>query len=349
VDNAAEREAYRAALLEMCKAVPPEQDPCAGWSADLWAVLINVSEPFRGVLLLRQVFERAPGEIRSLRTADRQYLEEILAGGLRILEPAAVPRWLDRFEQDESEATARFRWKLERFDYTLYDLNDAASARPQAAELASAAKTPEEKALAQIRAGDVERAAGNLPAAKAAYSAAQDWYRDRIRAISSGQGAIPPPSRSTRRERPRRRQTEPSPAPSPTPPQNWKTFALHEASFLVTVRHLIAGGFLFEARDALGRWELEYPLCKVSGDYPLAEAEYHMAAQHYRRALAGLRIYRAGVEISSSLPEAMQLELECLSRLKEKDEAQKLAREILRQFPNHPVANKAREVLAGGV
>jgi TolA-binding protein len=124
---------------------------------------------------------------------------------------------------------------------------------------------------------------------------------------------------------------------------------MHEASFLVTVRHLIAGGFLFEARDALGRWELEYPLCKVSGDYPLAEAEYHMAAQHYRRALAGLRIYRAGVEISSSLPEAMQLELECLSRLKEKDEAQKLAREILRQFPNHPVANKAREVLAGGV
>jgi hypothetical protein len=45
----------------------------------------------------------------------------------------------------------------------------------------------------------------------------------------------------------------------------------------------------------------------------------------------------------------MQLELECLSRLKEKDEAQKLAREILRQIPNHPVANKAREVLAGGV
>ena len=52
VNQAPDRLAYRNALLEMCRAVAPEKDPCVRWSADLWAVLRNVNEPFHGNELL---------------------------------------------------------------------------------------------------------------------------------------------------------------------------------------------------------------------------------------------------------------------------------------------------------
>jgi TolA-binding protein len=99
----------------------------------------------------------------------------------------------------------------------------------------------------------------------------------------------------------------------------------------------------------LRKWELEVPLCKLSGDYPLAEADYYIAAQHYARALAGLRIYRKGVDVSSSLPEAMGLEMDCLAQMKKEADARELAKDIVKRFPNHPIGERARKVLANGL
>jgi TolA-binding protein len=60
-------------------------------------------------------------------------------------------------------------------------------------------------------------------------------------------------------------------------------------------------------------------------------------------------VYRKGVDVSSSLPEAMELELDCLCRLKQEAEARELASDIRKRFPNHPVAERARQVLEYGI
>ena len=134
-------------------------------------------------------------------------------------------------------------------------------------------------------------------------------------------------------------------APAPVAP-TWRQVAVRESSYYAEVRKLIQGGFMFEAEDALRTWELETPLCKLSGDYPLAEAEFYVAGDRYERALKILRIYRQGVDISSSMVQALGLELDCLAKLKREAEALELAKEIDRRIPTHPLAERARDIVA---
>ena len=75
------------------------------------------------------------------------------------------------------------------------------------------------------------------------------------------------------------------------------------------------------------------------------EAEYYLAAGNVRRALAGVQIYRNSLDISSSLPDVMDLELRCLVELKRQREAEALATEILKEFPNSPAGERAKKVL----
>ena len=355
VPSLADRIAYRTALLALCRAAAPDKDPCAYWSADLWATLVAVSEPYRGYDLLRAIFSRSPTALKVLKPSDRQFLEDVLIGVMRIVSPKDVAQWINRFVEAEADQTVRRQLKLELFDFTLYDQHDVAAARTLAADLVASALSPEDGALAQIRQGDVERAAGNIEEATRLYSTAQDRYRD---AVSSSMALRS--TRTTTVARPHGPERGEKPVAGGSRPaasavtlraasQSWKTFAVQEASFLATARNLIKQGDLFEARDVLRKWELEVPLCKLSGDYPLAEAEYYMAAQHYVRALAGLQIYRKGVDVSSSLPEAMDLEMECLRQLKKEVEAKELAKDIIKRFPNHPVAERARQVLEYGI
>jgi hypothetical protein len=352
VNRPADRQAFRNALLTRCQASPPDKDPCARWSPDLWATLVGVSEPYRGYDLLLEVFSRAPASVKTLAPSERQFLQDILIGAMRIPGTNEVSKWLSRFEEEENDRGAKQHWKDEQFDYTLYDRQDIPAARALAADMPARAMNPAETAMANIRMGDVERAAGNIEAATRLYSAAQDRYRETTRSqmtLQSVQGSATREGKREGRHPPgKKRAEEPAEALRATS-QSWKTFAVQEAAFLATVRNLIGKGFFFEARTVLRKWELEVPLCKLSGDYPLAEADYYIAAQHYARALAGLRIYRKGVDVSSSLPEAMGLEMDCLAQMKKEADARELAKDIVKRFPNHPIGERARKVLANGL
>jgi hypothetical protein len=319
----------------------------------LWATLVAVSDPYRGYDLLLEIFSRSPSMAKALKPGDRQFLADVLLGVMRIANAKDVPAWGKRLLDAEADPDVKLRIRHELFDYTLYDAGDVAAARAQAADMQANALTPEDGVRAQIRMGDVERAAGNMEEATRLYSTAQDRYRD---AASSSMamkttrmaGRPRPKDRVETADTDRNRRAN-RPVVLRATSQSWKTFAVQEAAFLATARNLIRKGYLVEARNVLGKWELEVPLCKVSGEYPLAEAEYYMAVQHYARAAAGLRLYRKGVDVSSSLPEAMELELDCLSRLKKEAEAKELATDIRKRFPNHPVAERARQVLEYGM
>ncbi len=349
VGQPSDRQAFRNSLLNMCRAIPAGKDPCARWSPDLWATLVGVSEPYRGYDLLLEIVSRESGSLKALTPADRSLLQDILIGTMRIINTNDVSKWLGRFEETDPDREGKRRWKDERFDFVLYDLQDIPAARPLAAEFQSRAMNPAETAMANVRMGDVERAAGNIEAATRLYSSAQDRYREATRTqtmMRNVQTAATP--RGLRRPGDKSQPEEPEEALRVTT-QNWKTFAVQEAAYLATTRNLIKKGYLFEARSVLRKWELEVPLCKLSGDYPLAEAEYFIAAQHYTRALAGLRIYRKGVDVSASLPEAMGLEMDCLTRLNRVAAAKELAKDIAKRFPNHPIGERARQVLEYGI
>ncbi|MBI3985681.1 MAG: hypothetical protein HY343_02080, partial [Lentisphaerae bacterium] len=129
---------------------------------------------------------------------------------------------------------------------------------------------------------------------------------------------------------------------------DWKVSAVHEASYYATVKTLLAQRYPLEARKVLEQWELEFPLQKLAGDYPIAEASYYMAVGHYTRAQRILQIYRSTVDLSNVLPDAMKMELDCLKRLHKDAEIKALAQVILKRLPNHPLAKVAEGILDPG-
>ncbi len=343
VNSSTDRAWFRAVMLGMCESTVAGRSPCARWSPDLWELLANIAVPFEGTDLLETIFTRSRRDTLALDRSKRWTLEDVFIGGLRNTKPDDAPRWIEQFEREETDPSRRFAWKLERFDSTLYDFADTVAARRIAADLQSAAQTPEQKLRAIIRLGDVERSVSNLEAAVTLYGDAQDRYHEHLR----NDPATPQPkllAPTTPAKRKAARMTS-ARAYARAPGRDWKTLAVREAAFYSTVSSLTQSGYYFEARDTLRQWELEVPLSKLSGDYPLAEAEYYLAVGNVRRALTGVQMYRNSMDISSSLPEVMDLELRCLVELKRQREAEALATEILKEFPNAPAGERAKRVL----
>ncbi len=355
VDNELHRQVYRDTLLAMCRTVPADRDPTAAWPADFWTLLINVVEPFKGGSILLELFERSRKRIQALKTDDREFLEDLFFETIRYARPADTIKWVERLEQEAKERERKFYWKLAKVDFYLNTLTNAAEARKQVNILRASAVSPAEIQVAMIRQGDMERLAGNYPEAIHFYSLAQDKYQSmaKVGPAAGGAGAVKPIGMARNKaelEARRRQLSSPSAGSSsrivaPPPTQKWKTFAVHEASFLVTARDLIRDGFLLEARDVLNEWEVQFPMSKMKGDFPLAEAEFYVAAGIYHRALHILRMSRLGTDISSFLPATYALELECLQKLGQDAEAKELARKVAKEFPNHECGSLARRIL----
>jgi tetratricopeptide (TPR) repeat protein len=349
VDNAYDRKQYREALTAMCKAASADKKPCADWSADIWTTLIAAVEPYKGGAVLLDIFNRSFEDVCALKPEERWYLEDCFFEILRVIDPAGTPKWIDRLERQEKERARKFHWKLARIDFTFYDRNDLAEARKLVNELRAAAGMVDETALSQIRQGDIEREAGNIAEATKLYSAAQDRYREHLRLKSLHAGArrgTAGLARSREEWLKQRAPSKPALTPLAAPPtSNWKTFAVRESSFFTEMQNFLRQGFFFEARDILHTWELEFPLSKLSGEYPLAEAMFYLAVERYDRALRILRLYRKGVDISSSMPQALALELDGLEKLDRKAEAVELAQDILKRLPYHPLAERAERIV----
>jgi len=126
----------------------------------------------------------------------------------------------------------------------------------------------------------------------------------------------------------------------------WKVSAVHASAYYSTMRSLIGQQAYVEARKTLDQWELELPLDKLAGDFPLAEAEYYMALKQFKRAQKILMIYRQSVDLSNTLPQTMKMELYCLTQLDRNNEARDLASQIIKRLPNHPLAEEVKGLLA---
>jgi len=122
----------------------------------------------------------------------------------------------------------------------------------------------------------------------------------------------------------------------------WKVSAVHASAYYSTMRSLIGQQAYVGARKTLDQWELELPLDKLAGDFPLAEAEYYLALKQFKRVQKILATYRQSVDLSNTLPQAMKMELYCLTQLDRDKEARDLAGVIIKRLPNHPLAERSK-------
>ncbi len=355
VGNTHVRLDYRQTFLGMVQAVPSGREPGADWAPELWTILAGVLEPYRGGPIVQPLFERGERVIRRLPAAERWVLEDRLIESLRARSDVApLQAWLRRLEEGERDRVRRFEWRAERVTAWLYDAGDVAAARREALLLREGLSDPDEIQIALIRLGDVERFSGNPDAAARQYGEAQERYRARNRPgahaptaalfessdVPASPAGVPPGTRTTPPRMPGRA------ALPRVRTEDWKAYAVRDAAFLATVRSYLSQDAVADAFAEMRQWERQSPLAKLSGDYPLAEAQLYVRVGDDRRALRTLQAYRQGVDLTGALPDAMLLELQCLLRLQRREEARVLADEIIKRLPGHPAAVQARETLA---
>jgi tetratricopeptide (TPR) repeat protein len=362
-----DRQAYRNALLFRCRSVlPVSQPPCRDWSENLWATLLAVVEPFEDNAVMIEIFERSRPQVLQRPVTERHRLEDIFYDTLRLQADDATPErvlsWLDRLATQETDKSRAFHWQLQRVECLLHEAGNADAARalteklrPVAAQLGGP-----HPARVLVRLGDIHRLQGRHDEAQTIYSQAQDLYRQQPDRIPAPRPGRQPPVIRTLEDIHRdmlRRDTNAPPAGQPPPARateqpgalplnDWRSEAVRVTTYHETVKNLVSQQYYYEARDVLARWELEFPLSKLTGDYPLAEGIFLAAVGDNERAVATLSAYRRGVDISNFLPDAMSIELDCLVRLERFDAVKELATDIQKRLPTHPVAVKAGQYRA---
>lgn len=340
INSPNDRMEYRKALVARCQAVPIPQRPCANWDEELWSILDGVVEPLAGLTLMQEIFERSWSDVLRRSAVERYRLEDIYFDLMRYSNPKAAAEWLTKFESaDSANRERQLQWQLTRLDFVLNDLNQPDTARKLAQTMQIHLSTSNEIARVLIRQGDVERFAGEAEAAAKFYSAAQDTLgkkpatvaRKTVSVAATGGKA----GKESERERGRGKREAKMFSIAPSV-DDWRKQAVREAAYYEQLHSQLVVRDIEEAHKTLEAWELEFPLSKLAGDYPIGEGEFYTTIGDFPRALRVLSVYRKNVEISNYLPQAMALESRCLLALKRTDEFTTLAHELVARFPGHP-------------
>lgn len=332
INSSNDRIEYRKALLARCQAVPPSQRPCANWDEELWTILVNVAEPLAGLSLMQEIFERSWEDILKRPVADRYRLEDLYFDLMRYSDKKAAESWLAKFETaDSTNRERRIQWQLTHVDFVLNDQNQPDTARKLAVSVKAGASGSNEIARVMIRQGDVERFAGEAEQAAKFYSGAQDILGKKPATVAKS----PASEKSIKGGVKGGRLFAIAPSVD-----DWRKQAVREAANYETLHTLLKARDIEEAKKTLDTWEMEFPLSKLTGDYPIGEGEFYTTIGDFPRALRVLSAYRKNVEISNYLPQAMALECRCLAAMKRQAEFSALAQELIKRFPGHPSANE---------
>ncbi|MBU4212723.1 MAG: hypothetical protein KKD33_09095, partial [Verrucomicrobia bacterium] len=355
INRAEDRSKVRDLFMAMCRATPTGKRPCELWNATLWEGFIAVLDFQSDYALLSELFERSRPDILNLDNTKRWLLEDAFFVALRQADPKLTVTWLDRFEKEEKSAARRGQWKARRVEFYIFEADNLGQARLAANAFTGAAASLQQTELAMIRMGDVELFNGHQDLARRYYAQAQE-SRQRQAKLSVPAVFVKPAdkradaAKKTRgRQQPEKTTTPAVTAIAPGIPQAidaWKVSAVHASAYYATMRSLIGQQAYFEARKTLCQWELELPLDKLAGDFPLAEAEYYLALKQFKRAQKILMNYRQSVDLSNTLPQAMKMELYCLTQLDRDKEARDLGWVIIKRLPNHPLAEEVKGLLA---
>ena len=348
VSNPEDRAGYQEALLNRIKGARGHH-AAEDWTKGMWSMLPEMIEPREAKELLHELFTKVPDSMAALPPEARRKLQDIYSEQLWPEKEKAVA-FLRDMASKEKDPVSKFRWQYKIADFLLYDLGDLKGARQAISQIQvnTLLITPEDAALRLVQQGDLERIEGNSDKAIQIYAEAQAQYRRATVQESSKMGNLMdrPGAASKPKEAPKTGFVIGAATGSGA---DWRKRTVRETAFFTDVKNLLAQDYVAEARQKLNEWQAEFPLGKMAGDYPVAEAMYYAVLGNYERSVRILKTYRKQVDISKDLPEAMQLEWDCLTMLQQIDPFKDLASDIKKRFPDLPLAKEADDVLAGNL
>lgn len=334
IEKPEDRLAYRRAFLCMVNAVPPPGDPCADWAPDLWAVLVELMEPYKGGPLLKRLFEDGFATLQKRPDWQRWKLEDRFIESLRLQKDGErLLAWIARFEKTERDSARKFHWREERVNALLLDLARPDAAARELAALKENASGAEQAQIVLLRTGDVARALGKHDEALKSYRDAEENYRARHRAVGRRAVAAAKGASVARFK-----------LPDAPKGEEWKTYTVRNASMYKTILSQLEQNAFDESLQTLRTWENESPTGKMEGEYTMAEARVYRALGDSRRAVNALDVYVRNTVMTAELADAMKLEAECLADLNETARRRALARDFLKRFPGHPYGDQMEEM-----
>lgn len=306
IESDLDRRAFRFAMQSMVEAYPTQPDPCRQWSQAYWNNLLRTVDYGKGYPLLENLLgKRWPTLSASVSSDQLRLLQMLFLDVAPRVDPAKALEWTRSLRKSSPLTVIRAELGIREAELLAAYLDQPDAAAAILAEVAR--QTDEEGLRARIRLGDLQLLKGELNRAAEIYADVQQ----RIRA---------------------RRQADPAAAA-------WKVAAIQDASLSANVATMVRANRFLEARQTLDRWEMEFPLAKISEDYILREAGLYMELGDWKRARWLLEPYCRHVDASSYLPDSALALLACMEKMRAPREEIKAMAEMLKErLEFHPNA-----------
>jgi len=320
------RTSFLNASLTMFKAARSSVDPTASCGSAYWKMLSHVVGVGEGDTLLDHLIsERLPLMRKHLPKSELERMQDIVLDGLPRRGAEAAIAWFAARRRKAASRDFLNKLALAESEIRMHYQGESNTVSRLLTPLMR--QTGEIAEIARIRLGDLAFVSGDLNRATALYADVQNRVRHHRNAASSS-GA-----RTTRvGER----------------VDNWKLTAFLGVSVSETVKSLMDQGQLSAARQTLQAWERQFPLSKVSGDYVLQEARYHMALEDWVRARSMLEAYCNLVDASSYIPDASLALLTCMLRMDApREEIRSFCEAMSERLAFHPAGQTFQSQLRG--
>ena len=318
------------ASLTMFRATPNGVDPMAHFGEAYWHTLIRSLTIGDGIDVLELLLtERMPLLRKQVEASEIDRLEDIVLDAISRRDISKAISWINTRRRQTSSRPSLNKLALAEADIRLHCLGESNTVSRLLSPLVR--QSGEIAEIARIRLGDLAFVSGDLNRATARYADVQNRVRHQRNAggLAAGRGMS---GGSLRRQ--------------DTRVDNWKLTAFLGVSVSETVKSLIDQGQLLAARETLQAWERQFPLSKVSGDYVLQEARYHMKLQNWLRARSMLKAYCDLVDASSYVPDASLALLKCMVEMKNsREDLRAYCKKMSERLEFHPAGKTFRDQL----
>lgn len=348
LDDASTRANFRVACLSMIKAYPEDADPTITWNKSMWQTLYDVMEFGKGQALLAEILTKRWQFFKDKVPLEKQMvMEDIFFNWISPNNPDTAIDWLQKQSKASSSAERRKDLDIMQSEVYMYQLGNFEAARKLLKPIAGA--TGESAAMAGIRLGDLAFLEKDLNAATKYWGMVQNRVKltkDMINGAGSGVEWASPDDGEKKKKKQAEEKSFVSAVKGNEKVDDWKKSAVLDTSMSSSVITLMAQDDYLDAYNELRRWERNFPLSKISGDYILQEAKFYLSTGNSKRARKLLETYCENVDASSYLADAAGLLLECMMKDKEPDAVlKKFCEDMKKRFEFHPIAERMGELL----
>jgi len=358
MNNSSSRQHYLSAALDVFTAYPGNVDPTANWNASYWNNFFRSLELNKNRELLTHIVNVRWKMLSTKLPADRlELLKELALDFAPRVSPNMALKWIRDFGNKTKDKSEKTLLEIKKAEILMCYLDDTDGAKAVLSKILRSHQRNKPEELARIRMGDLALMAGDMNVATKLYGDVQNRSKHQslktTRAIKTTKKPLKLSSGlarskaefSANREKNKlmwaQKKSKYFPGANKRAVADWKLNALLDVSASETVNSLLDQGFLLEAKRALQRWELEFPLSKLSSDYLINEARFYMAVGDWKRARSVLEPYCEYVDASSFMAPAVEALLECKEKLNESDaDIVKFCKKMKKKLEFHPISQK---------